>query len=266
MNIIVGASILLASVSHSFGACQQDYANAIEAKDGIPQFVHENYDEIMYTYYIGGSIVGLTATGALVFFTLPLAAYYSARLVDEIKDEKMRNLIKILDHADFITGKKPVPQPNLSASEFYEVHGNRSQVRQIRRLNRDTRRDNMAIVKANDELRDYLSSAEKQFMKLYHKVAMDMPGMSYTEFAQVISQDNEDRNFCNGKIGMTDEDAVVLLPRVEVNGRTRAERREQKRLNRKADRRFNKYVKQMQKHILASRADIIKYYLSLENL
>jgi hypothetical protein len=81
------------------------------------------------------------------------------------------------------------------------------------------------------------------------------------ELAQKISDLNADLSLCNGDVGTIgmDQDELVLRPYLAINGKTKKERRAQKRENNRIEARNKKASRKLNKNILATQEDIINY-------
>jgi F0F1-type ATP synthase membrane subunit b/b' len=182
-------------------SCQKDYILENEIATGMNRWMDENFNEFSYMFYVGGALMVFNPLAALVMYVTPVTTYYTIKAVDGIKDNRRNKIIRLLNYADYLSERLNFPDLHTNYVEFIPVSANsRKEARLDRKINRQNKRHNRNLVKLNAEIRSEISKSEKQFIKLYNNLAKNNPGLTTDQVARVISNANQDRVFCNGKL------------------------------------------------------------------
>jgi hypothetical protein len=263
-KLILGLTLVTSILSSSLlkADCTPEYFDRTVGGNKLENYIEKNWNGLQWFAYINGAVIISNPILGAVVYTLPLTLWAGAEIADSIHDEKLKEMIRIINYADFKTGVKTPPVLRHDYVTVIDVDAdNRNERRRQRAERKDAKYHNRLITRYNRDLSQDMIKSAVDFNNFHSKLVQAGLELNSDELAQKISDLNANLSLCNGDVGTTgiDQDELVLRPYLAINGKTKKERRAQKRENNRIEARNKKASRKLNKNILATQEDIINY-------
>jgi hypothetical protein len=260
LGLTLASSIL--SINPVKASCTREYFEKTQGGNNVSRYVENNWNELQWLAYINGAILISNPVIGAVVYTLPLTVWLGAEIADTVHDERLQEMIRIINFADYKVGIRTPPNLRDDYVTIIDVDGDTARERRIQRSDRrDAKSHNRRINRYNEDISRDLERSKTDFESLLAKLQKAGSNMTADELAQKISDLNATKSLCNGEVGTIgiDQDDLITKPRIAVDGKTKKERREQRRENNRIEAHNDRAFKKLNSNILATQEDIVKF-------
>lgn len=258
---LLTASLLLPSISQA--TCQQEYQDkALEKVTTAEKVARIFNDNEEYALYLIGQSAGYlifgTATAGVLVYSVGMSALILDDLIEEaIHEAKYDKMIRLINEADYLTGRKERPTVTNYTRTTVQVIGERRERKQAKRDNRKAKKNNKIEAQASALVYKELAKGQLQYMKLYNDLISEVSGVTIEQMSERIAELNESGALCDGTVGNEGRELEQRNDYVTVEG-TKKEQRKARRHNKKVNRANVKAQKKFYKKEMALRKHLLK--------
>jgi hypothetical protein len=228
--------------------CRQSYLEAMDSP--LVTLSGNSIEGLDYgVYYLGVGLGAGAVASWVVAGGVGVGIEVAILVAKHERDVHLMNMSRLITESNWMSGVEQPPSPQ----QTIPVNGATKKER------REQEKENRAIERNNKHLAQEAAKSQAVFQAFYADVAKKTPGLKAEDLARAIAQANQSSSFCNGFIG-NEGRQLALQNEIPVDGRTKAEVRREKNVNKKVDRDNSRAERKYRHHELAKRSEAVSFF------